>query len=78
MKVKVSDYIANFFVEKGITDVFTVVGGGAMHMNDSFGPCIVFTTIMNRLRRWQQKHMQELIIKWHLYVSQVDQEQLML
>ena len=37
MKVKVSDYIANFFVEKGITDVFTVVGGGAMHMNDSFG-----------------------------------------
>ena len=69
MKVKVSDYIANFFVEKGITDVFTVVGGGAMHMNDSFG---------HHFRRWQQKHMQELIIKWHLYVSQVDQEQLML
>lgn len=37
MKVKVSDYIANFMVSKGITQVFTVVGGGAMHMNDSFG-----------------------------------------
>lgn len=37
MKIKVSDYIANFLVKKGITDIFTVVGGGAMHMNDSFG-----------------------------------------
>lgn len=37
MKIKVSDYIAKFLIEKGITDVFTVVGGGAMHMNDSFG-----------------------------------------
>ena len=37
MKIKVSDYIANFLVKKGITDLFTVVGGGAMHRNDSFG-----------------------------------------
>lgn len=37
MRVKVSDYIAKFLVEKGITDIFTVVGGGAMHLNDSFG-----------------------------------------
>ena len=37
MRVKVSDYIADFLVEHGITDIFTVVGGGAMHMNDSFG-----------------------------------------
>lgn len=37
MKIKVSDYVANFFAENGITTVFTVVGGGAMHMNDSFG-----------------------------------------
>ncbi len=37
MKVRVSDYIANFFVEKGITQVFTVFGGGSMHLNDSFG-----------------------------------------
>ncbi len=35
--IKVSDYIANFIVEHGITTGFTVVGGGAMHLNDSFG-----------------------------------------
>lgn len=37
MKIKVSDYIADFFISKGIPQVFTVVGGGAMHLNDSFG-----------------------------------------
>ncbi len=37
MKVKVSDYIANFLVENGISHVFTVTGGGAMHLNDSLG-----------------------------------------
>lgn len=37
MRMKVSDYIAEFLAERHITDVFTVVGGGAMHMNDSFG-----------------------------------------
>ena len=37
MKIKVSDYIADFFVKKGIRNIFSVVGGGAMHLNDSFG-----------------------------------------
>ena len=37
MKVKVSDYIAEYLADFGLTDVFTVVGGGAMHLNDSFG-----------------------------------------
>ncbi|MCQ2521375.1 MAG: thiamine pyrophosphate-binding protein [Lachnospiraceae bacterium] len=37
MRIKVSDYIANFLCEKNINTVFTVVGGGAMHLNDSFG-----------------------------------------
>ena len=37
MKIKVSDYIANFMVEKGVSHVFTVTGGGAMHLNDSLG-----------------------------------------
>jgi len=37
MRIKVSDYIANFLVEHHVNTVFTVVGGGAMHMNDSFG-----------------------------------------
>ena len=35
--IKVSDYIADFLVKKGVTTGFTVVGGGAMHLNDSFG-----------------------------------------
>ena len=37
MRVRVSDYIAEFLAEHHISTVFTVVGGGAMHMNDSFG-----------------------------------------
>lgn len=37
MRIKVSDYIAEFCVKKQMIQVFTVVGGGAMHMNDSFG-----------------------------------------
>lgn len=37
MRVKVSDYIADFLVRRSITEIFTVVGGGAMHLNDSFG-----------------------------------------
>lgn len=37
MKIKVSDYIADFLADNCIKDVFTVTGGGAMHLNDSFG-----------------------------------------
>ncbi|WP_196599952.1 thiamine pyrophosphate-binding protein [Pectinatus frisingensis] len=37
MKIRISDYIAQFFVEKGIGQVFSVVGGGAMYLNDSLG-----------------------------------------
>lgn len=37
MRIKVSDLIADIIADHGITDVFTVVGGGAMHLNDSFG-----------------------------------------
>lgn len=37
MRVKVSDYIAKLVSELGIEQVFTVTGGGAMHLNDSFG-----------------------------------------
>ena len=37
MKIKVAEYIANFMVEKGVEHVFTVTGGGAMHLNDAFG-----------------------------------------
>ena len=37
MKVKVAKYIADFAAEHGIEHVFTVTGGGAMHLNDAFG-----------------------------------------
>ena len=37
MKIKLSDFVADFLVKNKITDGFTVVGGGAMHLNDSFG-----------------------------------------
>lgn len=37
MKVKISDWIADFLAEQGIRYNFTVPGGGAMHLNMSFG-----------------------------------------
>jgi len=37
MKIRLADYVANFLVDNGITDVFSVVGGGAMHLNDALG-----------------------------------------
>ena len=37
MKVKVSDYIADFLVDNGIDTMFMITGGGAMHLDDSFG-----------------------------------------
>lgn len=37
MKVKIADWIADFLVKQGIKYNFTVPGGGAMHLNMSFG-----------------------------------------
>lgn len=37
MRIRLADFIANFLVAHGVTDVFSVVGGGAMHLNDAFG-----------------------------------------
>ena len=37
MRIKVSNYIAGKLVEEGIRHVFTVTGGGAMHLNDGLG-----------------------------------------
>ncbi|MEF9988421.1 MAG: thiamine pyrophosphate-binding protein, partial [Christensenella sp.] len=37
MKIRLADYVADFLAENGISDVFTVVGGGAMHLNDALG-----------------------------------------
>lgn len=37
MRIKLSNYVAEFLVEHGIDTVFTVTGGGAMHLNDGLG-----------------------------------------
>ncbi len=37
MKIRLADYVADFLVSHGVSDVFSVVGGGAMHLNDAFG-----------------------------------------
>lgn len=37
MKTRLADYVADFLVKCGVTDVFSVVGGGAMHLNDALG-----------------------------------------
>ncbi len=35
--IKVSDYVARHLVKNGIKHIFMVTGGGAMHLNNSFG-----------------------------------------
>ena len=37
MKQRVADFIADYLFKNDITQVFSVVGGGAMHLNDAFG-----------------------------------------
>ncbi len=37
MKKRLADYVADFLVSQGVTDCFSVVGGGAMHLNDALG-----------------------------------------
>ena len=37
--VKLSDYVMEFVARKKVKNVFMLVGGGAMHLNDSLGRC---------------------------------------
>lgn len=37
MKQRLADYVADFLVAHEVTDCFSVVGGGAMHLNDALG-----------------------------------------
>ena len=37
MKQRLADYVADFLVNHGVVDCFSVVGGGAMHLNDALG-----------------------------------------
>ena len=47
MRMRVADYVADFFVRNGISHVFTVTGGGAMHLNDGLGHKDGLTCIYN-------------------------------
>lgn len=47
MKQKVCQYIADFLASKGVKHVFTVTGGGAMHLNDALGHHKDITCIYN-------------------------------
>ena len=44
---KVAHIIADFLVSKGVKHMFTVTGGGAMHLNDAFGHNENLTCIYN-------------------------------
>ena len=37
MKQRLADYVADFLADHGVCDCFSVVGGGAMHLNDALG-----------------------------------------
>ena len=60
MKIKVSNYIAKFLVENGISDVFTITGGGAMHLNDGLGH-------QEGLKCWYNHHEQACAIAAESY-----------
>lgn len=47
MEQKIAKIIADFLVNKGVTHMFTVTGGGAMHLNDAFGHKEGLTCIYN-------------------------------
>lgn len=54
MKVKIADWIADFLVKQGIRYNFTVPGGGAMHLNMSFGHQQGLNNILFSMNRQQQ------------------------
>jgi acetolactate synthase-1/2/3 large subunit len=47
VRIKVADYIANWLTENKINHVFTVTGGGAMHLNNAFGNHLGIQCIYN-------------------------------
>ncbi|MEG0769747.1 MAG: thiamine pyrophosphate-binding protein [Ruthenibacterium sp.] len=47
MQIRLADYVARFLTEHAITDVFSVTGGGAMHLNDALGHCAGLRVLYN-------------------------------
>lgn len=66
MRIRVADHIANLLVKHSISHLFSITGGGAMHLNDAFGrirPLPQFTITMNKLVPLQQRAMPDLRAK---------------
>lgn len=47
MQIRVADHIANLLVKHDIHQLFSVTGGGAMHLNDAFGRNTDLTVLYN-------------------------------
>jgi acetolactate synthase I/II/III large subunit len=45
--MKLSDYVMQFIADQGVTHVYMLAGGGAMHLDDSLGGCAALTYICN-------------------------------
>jgi acetolactate synthase I/II/III large subunit len=47
--IKLSDYVMDFLVSRGVSMVFMLPGGGAMHLDDSLGRCakLAYTCFMH-------------------------------
>ena len=66
MKQRLADYVADFLAAHGVTDVFSVVGGGAMHLNDALGHHPALHVTYNHHEQASaiaRKHMPALITK---------------
>ena len=70
MRMKVAKYISEFFVKQGVTDMFMITGGAAMHLNDAFGhqEGLKIIIITNRLVQLLQKVIQDRQERLLLYV----------
>ena len=47
MKIRVADYVVKKLLDAGINQTFSVVGGGAMNLNDAFGHAKEMNVIYN-------------------------------
>lgn len=45
--IKLSDYVMRFLAEQGVTHVYMLSGGGAMHLDDSLGGCTALRYVCN-------------------------------
>lgn len=61
MKKRVADIIMDILCENGISDCFSVVGGGAMHLNNAFARC-------DKINKYYNHHEQACAMSAEAYV----------